>query len=227
MNRCIAPWAVIAATLLAGCGGSGSTSPITIAEIDAAGAELIDILNQASRDELTFQAPDTLQAAGSATFQGLLIGSLRRDLNTVYIGESIIGRAALTTDFTDASASGSVTDLILIQNGDSFLNTFEDTELQDYPSLPEDGEVTPLEGGLTFTGGRFVGLPGSELFDVDLEGTITLPARLSGAEEASEFPVNGDVFGRVTTEGQFIADGDLQMEDGTTAYGLDTVLFLD
>lgn len=212
----ITPFAVLTATtLLTACGGGGSgAGPVTIEEINNLGQKSVDIENALDSETIELQTQDALIAQGSARYEGYMIAGAE-DTDDVFVG-----RTKIDVTFTNGgSLNGSVTDFVTLLDTTNEVTVDEDEEFVFVP-LPTDTPLTAIDGSLTLTGGAL----GTEtegdfgVVDIDVSGSLTIPASVSFTEAEATYTVDGTLIGGVTSDDQFIAGGELNAVDGDTSF---------
>ncbi len=186
---------ISAASLLAACGGSGSSSPVTTAEANDAFDELFQLFEA----ELTFQTEAELIAKGSASYSGNVFAGVTTTDDVFF------GRARLEVDFTDG---GSVTGV-----ADDFV-TFVDPLIGESPTfagLSSDVEFTELNGELTLSGGALTSEPSGDatagVLEIDVSGNIVIPATISITDAREDYTIDGILAGLVIDDERFVAEG--------------------
>lgn len=213
--------------LLAACGGSSTAqdTAFQLEELNNLGITLFDEIDALrGNDGSAFLSVSELQSRGSASYEGVMFGAVRTNLNTVYTGETMIGRTTLETDFTDGDLTGQVQDLVLVEDSDSFLRVAQTLDTETFIEIADTATLLPVSGTLVLSGGDTVFRGGRQQVQIDVIGDLTIPAGAATEGLNGDFPVNGNLFSGVTDDETLIALGDLQVENTQAAFSLDTIL---
>ena len=200
------PSSMLVLAALAACGGSTSSSGITLDELNTAGQELSDAAAGIDNDTIGLYDEASLIAKGSASYTGHLLAGV----NTT--NDIFVGRTTVDVNFADGgSISGEATDFV----------TFVDPTTRfgsDFIPIPEGTEISAIGGTLTYDGGTLgTDTGGFGALDFTMNGTFNIPADLAGTESDQEFAIGGRLLGAVTDQETFLAEGNY------TAIGSQTI----
>lgn len=214
--KIIAPITLLTATtLLTACGGSGSTAALTLAEINAAGEEFFLVSEGLEEDTINLQNEADLIAKGSADYEGFVLAGVD-DTDDIFVG-----RTNLQVSFADGgSLTGEATDFV------TFIDPTGETTDTDFEPLPDDTELTEVDGSLTFSGGTLSTQPLTSFGSVAMtvEGEVTIPADISITENEEVYDIEGELVGAVTDADVFIAEGNYTAESSDAGFDGELVI---
>lgn len=198
---------------LAGCGGSSAGDPIALPE-----------LNDIYSDEITanFSDPqrlttDALLAKGSADYAGYAFIVPDDTFN------NINGRVAISADFTNGgSLTGAITDLVQIDEDAAIFEIDPQTE-QEF--IANADALVQLDGSFVLSNGNIQEQAAFSEIDVDLDGSVTIPARLSGTNSDETYTLDGALTGTILETNNLVVFGDVvgESSDVSTLFGFAVV----
>ena len=211
------PLSLTATAFLAACGGSGSSDPIALAEINTAGETLFNVSEGLDDDSIGLYDEASLVAKGSARYEGHTLAGVD-DTNDIFVG-----RTSLRVTFSGGgSLTGTATDFV----------TFVDPTFgggSTFEPIPEGTEITAVDGMLTYSGGALGTNAdgGFGALDILVDGTITIPAALSITDREEVYTIEGEMIGAVTDQETFLAEGSYRAESSDVGFDGFAVIIAD